>query len=151
MDGATALYFGGALINCTGMGHECLWNRPLGIMNRNSEDFIQTEPESMRGFAMNNVYNAFYHSAFCYLDWDMMQTYGGTAPINIVLHAFSGECVYFSDHVGKTVPQIAKAYADSKGKLYKCDRAANPTYDRLFVNSRKENVLLKFEGNYLDI
>ena len=44
MEGSVGLHFDGACINCTGMGHELLWNSPVGMINRNSEDFIPTVP-----------------------------------------------------------------------------------------------------------
>ncbi|MDY3928211.1 MAG: Sip1-related alpha-galactosidase [Clostridia bacterium] len=146
MDAATAMLFNGNVINCTGMAQECLWNKPLGLMNRNSEDFIQGDIMSMRSFAMASVYNSLFNSEFSYVDGDMMQTHDITAKINIVLHALSGGCVYLSDHIGKTVEEYACAFADSTGKLYRCDKIGLPTIDRLFVDAKKESVLLKFHN-----
>ena len=144
MDAATAMYFNGAVINCTGMGHECLWNRPLGILNRNSMDFIDSDINSMRSFSVDNVYNSLYHSQFCYTDWDMMQTHGVTVKINTVLHAVSGAPVYLSDHIGKTQAEIANAFCDNTGKLYKCDDFAYPCEDILFSDPLAGECLLKF-------
>ena len=146
MDAATAMYFNGNVINCTGMAQECLWNKPLGIMNRNSGDFEQGNIASMKGFSMAAIYNSLYNAEFSYVDGDMMQTHDVTAKINIVLHALSGGSVYLSDHIGKTIPEVARAFADSTGRLYRCDKIGLPTLDRFFVDSTKESVLLKFQN-----
>lgn len=143
MDGATAMHFKGNVINCTGMAPECLWNKPLGIMNRNSEDFIQGNLQSMKNFSTSSVYNSLYNAEFSHVDGDMLQTHDVTAKINIVLHALSGGSVYLSDHTGKTVPRLAQAFADFDGRLYRCDKIGLPVLDRLYVNPHKDNVLLK--------
>lgn len=144
MDAAAAMLFNGSVINCTAMAPECLWNKPLGLMNRNSGDFVQGDLKSMKGFAMEGVYNSLYNAEFSHVDGDMLQTHDVTAKINIVLHALSGGCVYLSDHIGKSVPELARAFADSKGRLYRCDKIGLPTKDRIYRNAKTEDILLKF-------
>ncbi len=147
MEAAAALHFNGAVINCTAMGHECLWNKPQNVINRNSGDFVFDDVNTMRDFSVDNVYNSMYHSHFCHTDWDMLQTHGETAVINTVLHAVSGAPVYLSDLFNETEASVANAFADSEGRLYKCDDFAMPVYERIFTDPEKEKVLLKFQNH----
>ena len=58
MEASVGLYFDGACINCTGMGHEMLWNRPVGMVNRNSADFEYFNVKSMMAFVNNNIFQS---------------------------------------------------------------------------------------------
>ena len=64
MEGSAGLYFYGACINCMGMGQESLWNRPFGMVNRNSADFLPSNVKSMNQFENDNIYNSYYHGYF---------------------------------------------------------------------------------------
>lgn len=143
MEGSVGLHFDGACINCTGMGHELLWNSPVGMINRNSGDFVPNKPETMRGFVTMNVYNSFYHSQFYYTDWDMMWSKSETAKMNIVMHAISGAPVYLSDPLGISERENIIPLCLDDGQLLKCDSFAVPTKDRLFVDPLTQNVSLK--------
>lgn len=143
MEGSVGLHFDGACINCTGMGHELLWNSPVGMVNRNSEDFIPTKPETMRAFVTANVYNSFYHSKFYHTDWDMMWSKSETYKMNAVMHAISGAPIYISDLLGLSERENIMPLCLDTGELLKCDDYAVPTEDRLFVNPMTENVALK--------
>lgn len=143
MEGSVGLHFDGACINCTGMGHELLWNSPVGMVNRNSNDFIPGEPETMRAFATDNVYNSYYHSKFYHTDWDMMWSKSETSKMNTVLHAVSGAPVYLSDPLGISERENIIPLCLNDGELLKCDDFAHPAKDRLLVDPMTENVALK--------
>lgn len=144
MEGSLGLYFDGACINCTGMGHESLWNRPVGMVNRNSADFLPNRVKTMNKFVNDNIYNSFYHSYFSTTDWDMMWSGGSdTAKMNTVLHAISGGPVYLSDPLGLSKPEVIMPFCLSDGRVLKCDRFAQPTEDRLFRNPRMEDIAAK--------
>ncbi len=143
MEGSVGLHFDGACINCTGMGHELLWNSPVGMVNRNSNDFIPGKPETMRAFSTDNVYNSYYHSKFYHTDWDMMWSKSETSKLNTVLHAASGAPVYISDPLGISERENIIPLCLEDGELLKCDDFALPTQDRLLVNPMTENVALK--------
>ena len=151
MEGSIGLYFDGACINCTGMGQESLWNRPVGMVNRNSADFLPGRVQTMNKFVNDNIYNSFYHSYFSATDWDMMWSSGSeTAPMNTVLHAICGGPVYLSDPQNISDANVIMPFCQSDGKLLKCDHFAQPTEDRLFRNPRIEAIFAKawnFSGN----
>lgn len=143
MEASVGLYFDGACINCTGMGQEALWNRNVGMVNRNSEDFIWNDVKTMNGFVNSNIFNSLYHSYFSVLDWDMMMSDSPSTRMNTVLHAMSGGLMYLSDRVGETNPEAVLPFCMSDGKLLKCDCAAMPAEENFFVDSLTEKYALK--------
>ena len=143
LEGSVGLYFDGACINCTGMGHADLWSRSVGMINRNSEDFVATDINTMSKFINENIYNSFYHSHFCAADWDMMWSKSETTELNVVLHAVSGSPVYFSDPLGMSDKDVIMPFCLLNGRLLKCDGYANPTRDRLFLNPMTQDILSK--------
>lgn len=143
MEASVGLYFDGACINCTGMGQEALWNRKVGMVNRNSADFIWNDVKTMNVFVNSNIYNSMYHSHFSVLDWDMMMSDAPSTRMNTVLHAMSGGLMYLSDRMGETNPETVLPFCMSDGKLLKCDGAAMPSVDNFFVDSLTEKYALK--------
>ena len=143
IEASVGLYFDGACINCTGMGQEMLWNRPVGMVNRNSEDFEYNNVKTMNGFVNNNIFNSFYHSYFSVTDWDMMMSGNETTRMNVVLHAVCGGPVYLSDRPGETNAETVLPFCLSDGRLLKCDGYAMPAEENLFINSRNEKYPLK--------
>ncbi len=144
LEGSMGLYFDGACINCTGMGQESLWNRPIGMVNRNSADFLPKVVKTMNKFVNDNIYNSYYHSYFSATDWDMMWSSGsGTAKMNTVLHAICGGPVYLSDPHGLSDAEVIMPFCLSDGRLLKCNGFAQPTEDRLFRNPQTEEVSAK--------
>ena len=143
MEASVGLYFDGACINCTGMGQEALWNRPVGMVNRNSSDFMPSDVKTMNAFVNDNIYNSFYHSYFSMTDWDMMWSDNETTRMNVVLHAICGGLVYLSDPVGLSNRDTIIPFCTNDGKLLKCDGFAMPTEDMLFIDSCKERQALK--------
>ena len=141
MEGSVSMLFGGACINCTGMGTESLWNRENGIVNRNSLDFDPRKKETMRLFITQNVYNSFFNSVFYHADWDMMWSDSPTTKLNVVLHAISGGIVYISDLPGETNADTIIPFADHNGRLLKCSGALMPVRECLFADP--ENTVLK--------
>lgn len=143
LDGSVGIFFDGACINCTGMGAEELWNRPVGMVNRNSEDFEPTKVSTMSNFISCNIYNSLWHSNFCTPDWDMMWSDSETTKLNIVMHAISGSCVYLSDPHGMSNRENVIPFCLSDGYILKCDRFAMPTKDRLYRDARVEDIAMK--------
>ncbi|MBR2339627.1 MAG: alpha-galactosidase [Clostridia bacterium] len=143
LDGSAGIYFDGACINCTGMGAEELWNRPVGMVNRNSEDFEPTRVSTMSNFISCNIYNSLWHSNFCTPDWDMMWSDSETTKLNVVMHAISGSCVYLSDPHGMSKRESVLPFCLSDGYMLKCDRFAMPTKDRLYRDARVEDIAMK--------
>lgn len=143
MEASVALYFDGACINCTGMGQEALWNRNIGMVNRNSGDFIPGQVSTMNAFVNDNIFNSFYHSYFSVTDWDMLWSDNDTTRMNVVLHAISGGLVYLSDPVGLSNRDNIMPFCTNDGKILKCDKFAMPTEDSLFCDSYNDKVSLK--------
>ena len=145
LESSVGMYYGGACINCTGMGHESIWNRQ-GAVNRNSSDFIPQDITTISKFVWNNVMNSFYHGVFYYTDWDMMWTDAVTTKLNTVMHAVSGTLMYISDRVGKSNPDVIKPFITYDGMLLMCDIPGIPSYESLFINPIKEKKLFKAQN-----
>ena len=143
IDGSVGIYFDGACIHCTGMGSEGLWNRPVGMVNRNSEDFEPTDVRTMSNFINCNIYNSLWHSCFNATDWDMMWSDSPTTKLNVVMHAISGAAVYLSDPHGMSKKDSILPFCLSDGKLLKADRFAMPTEDRIYRDPVCEKIALK--------
>jgi len=143
IDGSVGIYFDGACINCTGMGADGLWNRPVGMVNRNSEDFVPTRVSTMSNFVCCNIYNSLWHSNFCATDWDMMWSHSPTTKMNIVMHAISGASVYLSDPHDRSRAEYILPFCLSDGRLLKADRYAMPTEDCLYRDPSNEEIPLK--------
>lgn len=143
LEGSVGIYFNGACIHCTAMGPEFLWSRTVGMVNRNSVDFNPADPKSMKEFVYDNIFNSYYHSLFCDLDWDMMWSDSPTTKLNIVMHSLSGGSVYLSEPVGKSNRENIIPFCLSDGRLLKCDNAIMPTEDTLFADPINKEKTLK--------
>lgn len=143
LEGSVGIYFDGACIHCTAMGHEFLWNRTVGMVNRNSVDFNPADVTSMKEFVYDNIFNSYYHSLFCDLDWDMMWSESPTTKLNIVMHSLSGGSVYLSEPVGQSNRENIIPFCLSDGRLLKCDNAIMPTEDTFFADPIKNEKTLK--------
>ena len=142
LEGSVGIYFDGACIHCTAMGPEFLWSRTVGMVNRNSVDFNPADVKSMKQFVCDNIFNSYYHSRFCDLDWDMMWSDSPTTKLNIVMHSLSGGCVYLSEPAGRSKRENIMPFCLSDGRLLKCDNAIMPAEDSLFADPiHCENVL----------
>ena len=143
MEASARANFDGAVINCTGMGHETTWHHTEGIISRNSVDYNPQAPESMRAFITQNVYNSFYYSQIYHTDWDMWWSQSPTTKLSAVLHAVSGGIVYLSDRVGETDPASVLPFVLPDGRLLRCDSQGMPTEDALFTDPTKHPLPLK--------
>ena len=113
------------------------------MVNRNSVDFNPADPKSMKEFVYDNIFNSYYHSLFCDLDWDMMWSDSPTTKLNIVMHSLSGGSVYLSEPVGKSNRENIIPFCLSDGRLLKCDNAIMPTEDTLFADPINKEKTLK--------
>ena len=143
LEGSVGLHYGGTIINCTGMGHETLWNQPQGAVARSSCDFMPTAPETLRDFIVQNLYNSFYFGEFYYPDWDMWWSNSATTKICCVLHALSGSILYVSDKVGDSDIRSILPFVLPDGRVLRGDRIGMPTSDCLFLDPLENKVLLK--------
>ena len=150
LEASLGLYFDGACIHCTGMGQEELWNRKVGMVNRNSADFDPQDVSTMNDFVNDNLFNSLYHSQFNVTDWDMMWSDNPSTKMNTVLHALSGGIVYLSDPIGRSNPEIIWPFCRKDGCLCRCDGFAYPTQDCFFTDALTEKILLKAQNHVKD-
>ncbi len=131
IDSAVFRYFDGRMINCMGMGTECMFHRPRSAVSRCSDDFI---PESCAWFAKNILecsFNGLLQGRFYVNDWDMFWTDDGQAEKNALCHAVSGGPIYLSDKLGRTVAGVLTPLIFRDGRILRCDDSAVPTEDCL--------------------
>lgn len=131
LEGAAGAYFNGALINCMGCAAENLWNRPVSLVNRCSNDFL---PENRKWFAQHILqacYSCYSFSGLFLGDFDMFWTDDGQAVKNCVVRAMSGGPIYVSDPVGRSVAERLLPLCFEDGRIIRCNRNAMPTADCL--------------------
>jgi len=143
LEASAALHFDRTIINCMGMSAENIWHRPVSAVSRNSDDFVPQERRGFREHALQNAYNAYFHGAWYWGDWDMFWTKNHDDVQNMVLRAVSGGPVYFSDALGGTDPATVWPLIFRDGKIMRCDRTANPTPDCLTRSPLAEPMPLK--------
>ncbi|WNR42909.1 Sip1-related alpha-galactosidase [Paenibacillus roseipurpureus] len=143
LEASVGLHFGGQLINCMGMASENVWSRPSSGLSRNSEDFFPKDSKGFHEHALQNAYNAFFHGAFYWTDWDMFWSHHTHAVHNAVLRAVSGGPVYVSDAVGATKAQTLWPLILSSGRILRCDQPGLPTRDCLLANPHEDKIPLK--------
>lgn len=136
-------HFGGNVINCMGMDLENVQTRPRSGMNRNSDDFY---PEREGGFEIHlrmNIYNAIWHSQIMHCDYDMWWS-GKSDPVQSgLLRAISGGPIYISDAVGDTNRDNILPVVGENGDICRLDHYAMPTYDCIYYDCLKEEMLVK--------
>jgi hypothetical protein len=135
-------HFGNRMINCMGMASENIWHRPSSPVARNSDDFYPKENGFAR-HAMQNAYNAYYHGAFMWLDFDMWWTHHPDAVRHAVLRAISGGPVYVSDPIGATETGLLWPLILSDGRVLRCDQPGLPTEDCMLRDPTREAIPLK--------
>lgn len=141
LEGASAAYMGGRLINCMGMAMENILGRQGSSLSRNSDDFVPDNPSGFAEHLLQNAYNAPYHSAFYECDWDMFWTFHPDAEKHGVLRAVSGGPVYVSDRIGDTVREAVMPLCLEDGRLLRMERTALPSIDCMFADPLKEGVV----------
>lgn len=146
LEASVSMYYDGNCINCTAMDNESMFVRQRTSINRNSNDFLPNDVSTMPGFVRDNIYNAFFHSNLYCPDFDMMWSDSKTTKLNTVMHAVSGGPVYISDLQGESSPEVINAFADSTGKLYKCDEIALPVRERVLADPVKTPILMKVQN-----
>ena len=136
-------HFGGAVINCMGMDMENVLARPFSAVNRNSDDFFPNRERGFISHIIQNVYSAIWHDQMYYCDFDMWWSMHESAVQSGVLRAISGSPVYISDKIGASDPEKILPLIEDDGRIMRCDNAAKPTTDCIYVDCAKENKLLK--------
>lgn len=143
-------HFGGHIIDCMGMDMENYLQRPYSAVSRNSDDFF---PDVENGFAKHitqNVYSALWHSNVYTCDYDMWWS-GKSSPVQSgVLRAISGGPVYISDAVGESDPKNILPVCGTDGDLFRLERAAIPTTDRIYTDCLREKRILTVFNVYGD-
>lgn len=130
------------IINCMGMDMENVLARPFSALSRNSDDFF---PGARRGFMkhlVQNVYNALWHNAVYFCDFDMWWSSHESATQSGVLRAISGSPIYVSDALGGSDPALIRATVDTDGSVMLCDYAARPVASCVYTDCPAENRLL---------
>lgn len=144
--------FGGAMINCMGLGNLDAYWRNTSAVVRNSDDFFPEKQDGFRSHIEQNAYNAVFNSRLYYCDYDMWWTKHVSAKQSSVLRAISGGPVYISDKVGETEVGYIKQLLNEDGSITRYEEAARPTFDCLFgydkviklFNYKYENGLKKY-------
>ncbi len=136
--------FEGAVIDCMGMDMENVLARPMSAVSRNSDDFF---PKRERGFIkhlVQNAYNAIWHGKIYWCDFDMWWSdHPESAVQSGVLRAISGSPIYVSDKTGESNAANIRPVCEDDGRLMRCDEAARPTTDCLYVDCQAEKKLQK--------
>lgn len=135
--------FGGAVLNCMGMGMEDTLSRPRSALSRNSDDFFPDKEHSFRDHLVQNVYNATWHDLLYYCDFDMWWSDHESARQSGVLRAVSGSPVYVSDKIGRSRPEYILPTIEDDGRAMLCDGAAKPTLDCFYRDCRRDGKLQK--------
>jgi hypothetical protein len=135
--------FDNRLINCMGMASENIWHRPISPLSRNSDDFFPQNEDGFKEHALQNGYNAYYHSPFTWLDFDMWQTQRPDSVRHAILRAISGGPVYVSDPVGATDAAALWPLILSDGRVLRCDQPGLPAEDCLTRDPQREAIPLK--------
>lgn len=143
LEASVARHFGNCMINCMGMPGENVWHRPISPLARNSDDFYPKREDGFIEHALQNAYNACYHGAFFWLDFDMWWTEHPDAVRHALLRAVSGGPLYVSDPIGATDPAKLWPLILSDGRILRCDQPGLPTEDCLFHDPTGEPIPLK--------
>lgn len=143
LEASVARHFDNCMINCMGMPNENVWHRPVSPVARNSDDFYPQKEDGFSQHALQNAYNAWYHGAFMWLDFDMWWTRHPDALRHAVLRAVSGGPIYVSDPIGTTEPQHLWPLILSDGQVLRCDQPGLPTRDCLLRDPLHEEIPLK--------
>lgn len=120
------------MINCMGLGSVNMHSRRYSSMLRNSGDFLPQKEDGLMPHVVKNAYNALFHDALYYCDYDMWWSTHFDAEQNAVLRYISGGPFYLSDKAGETDGKLIKLFVDENGKINRFDNAAKPTPDCLF-------------------
>lgn len=147
LEASVGVNFDGNLLNCMGMGMEAVLSRPMSALSRSSDDFFPHKENSFVQHALDNAYNAVWHSGFYHGDWDMWWTNHPEAVNNQYLRAVSGGPIYVSDRVGETKAELLRPLIFSDGHILQCDRSGMVARDQLFCDVRKENGALKIQNH----
>ncbi|MEA4824003.1 MAG: Sip1-related alpha-galactosidase [Clostridiaceae bacterium] len=149
-EAAGTVFFDGHVLNCMGMREENVFHRSYTAVSRNSMDYLPHKvdilPEEQQGFhehALQNAYNAVFHSAFIRGDWDMWWTSQNDSVRNAVLRAVSGGPVYVSDRVGDTDEKVLMPLVFSDGRVIRCDDGGKPSRGCLLRDPYREKVPMK--------
>ncbi|MBR4909793.1 MAG: hypothetical protein IKZ47_00515 [Clostridia bacterium] len=139
-------HFGGAMINCMGMGSEDMFNRSDSPVSRCSDDFKPDDREWFRKHIQQCSYNCLVQGQFYFEDWDMWWSNDGQALKNSVIRAVSGGPIYVSDQLDKSDPEVLLPLVLSDGRILRCDRPATPTRDCLTVDPRINESIFKLQN-----
>jgi len=126
--------FDSVMINCMGMGSMDAFSRKYSAVIRNSDDFMPNRENGFESHIMQNAYNAIFNDNLYFCDYDMWWTMHFSAKQSSVLRAISGGPVYISDEIGKTDKKYLEPIIDENFNVIRCDNAAKPTSDCIFVN-----------------
>ncbi len=143
LETSVARHFGNRMINCMGMPGENLWHRPISPLARNSDDFYPKREDGFIQHTLQNAYNAYYHGAMMWLDFDMWWTRHPDATRHALLRAVSGGPIYVSDPIGATDPAVLWPLILSNGRILRCEQPGLPTEDCLLRNPAEEPIPLK--------
>lgn len=130
LEDAAQKHFGNNLINCMEMDFDIMNNTSIGI-ERNSGDYAPDNPNDLKRFLVENIYNSLYHSKTAILDYDMFLTNRNFLELNAIVRVLSGGPIYITDEPGKIRKDIIDMlYTD--GKILRMPRNLRPTYDVLY-------------------
>ncbi|MCQ2450211.1 MAG: hypothetical protein MJ132_08530 [Clostridia bacterium] len=136
-------YFGGTLINCMGMPHECFWNRPMSVVNRISGDF---QPEDRKWFIQHLIqcsFNAMVQGSLYVGDWDMWWSDDAQGTKNAVLRAMSGGPVYMSDELNRSIKKTIMPIIYADGRIIRLPESARPAKSCLLTDSEHNGNIYK--------
>ncbi|MDF2613757.1 MAG: raffinose synthase [Clostridia bacterium] len=146
LEASVAINFNGNMINCMGMANENLFNRPVSLISRNSDDFFPLKEHWFKEHATQNAYNCYYHRAFVHTDWDMWWSNHPNSTQNALLRAISGGPIYTSDKLGETIVDEYMPLIFKDGRILRCDGQGLPTEDCLLQNCLESQLALKIHN-----
>jgi raffinose synthase len=139
--------FNGNLIHCMCNNLDIAYQMKLTTVWRNSDDFFPKRTTVwQQAHIRNNALNSLWTSTFALPDWDMFQTHRRHGEYHAAARALSGGPIYVCDSPGKQNFAILRQLAAEDGRVWRCDRPAQPTRDSLFADSRKGSALLKIHN-----
>jgi len=135
--------FNGNLINCMSCTMEMLYNAIDTTVTRTFTDFWPNLPESHGLHLYSNSLISLWFGEFVQPDWDMFQSGHAAGPYHAAGRIVGGSSLYVSDKPGEHNFELLRKLVRPDGSVLRADYPGRPTYDCLYRDVTKEDMLLK--------
>jgi raffinose synthase len=147
LQGSAVRNFGGGLIHCMSNGLDVAYQLEQTTVWRNSDDFFPKKSSSaQQAHVHTNAINNLWTGTFALPDWDMFQSHHRWAEFHGAARALSGGPIYVCDKPARQNFAVLRRLASADGRVWRCDRPAQPAPESIFADCRREEVLLKIHN-----